>query len=324
MHRALFWFNLIFIVLIPLQSTAFDETNTISINQIAKIHSARIQQLNPGKAGILKNNNLSFSFETHKDQVTFNGTKLFLSKPVDYKKNQFFINKKDYLFTLCPLLNTKPHAGVKHSVQRIVIDPGHGGRDKGTQNTKLGIDEKSLTLDVAIRLKRHLEASGFAVQLTRARDEYVELKERCRLSNNYKADLFISIHFNATASNTATVRGIESYILPLANQPATGKQMNQPSKEYFSCEGNRNDAQNIRLAYYIQTALHKNLQTTDRGIKRARFAVLKDLKCPGILIECGFLTHPAESNLIHTAAYRNKLAEAIASGILEYHNFNLK
>ena len=194
------------------------------------------------------------------------------------------------------------------------MDPGHGGSDRGTRGESTR--EKDMTLDVARRVQRLLEAAGLKVIPTRTTDETVSLQERVDLTTERKADLFISIHFN---SGGGAASGIETYCVPPAGAAPTAS----PFRHLFdsedeSCPGNKYDERNVWLAQCVQRSLLRGTGATDRGVRRARFFVIRYATCPAILVEAGFLTNHAEEQRIMTTEYRDQLAKAIAGGILNY------
>jgi N-acetylmuramoyl-L-alanine amidase len=168
-----------------------------------------------------------------------------------------------------------------------------------------------------------LEAAGFKVILTRTNDTFVELEDRPALANRQKADLFISLHFNVGPPGEA--KGVEVYCLTPAKASSTnvGKwghisEISEWGPNTGSLAGNRRDNSNVLLAYQLQKSLVKNLSVEDRGIRRARFAVLRTAEMPAVLIEGGFLTDLVEQKKIADPKYRGRLAAAIVQGVLAY------
>ena len=242
------------------------------------------------------------------------GIKVFLSRSVDVYRDNLTITGTDYQKVLVPLLwrsNALPKG-----VRRIVIDPGHGGKDVGKICNRTEYTEKSATLDTAFRLKSLLEKRGFEVILTRKEDVFINLDDRAAMANRVKADLFISVHYNSSRPGDTTSSGIETYCLTPKGQLSTNK---AKAKADVTAEpGNRMDYFNVQLAWSVQRQLINNTGAEDRGVRRARFAVLRPLNCPGILIEGGFMSSKEEGAKIAKPAYRQKLAEAIAAGITDY------
>ena len=286
----------------------------VSLNKVAKQLRGNLHT--KGKKVILKTPHQSYLFEQHKRKAFLNGNPIALGAPVVKKYHQFFIAKQDYETLLHPLANPTAIKRNQTRLKKIVLDAGHGGKQTGSINQSLKLVEKKYTLDLAIRVAHRLKKKGYKVYLTRSEDKALGLKERSAFANKVSADLFISLHFNSVKSSK--VRGIETFVL----SPKGLLSFNQPSihrsiHEHYS--GHQFNQLNTLLAYIIQTSLIKKTQTKDRGVKRARFGVLKNLNCPGILVELGFLSNFNEGRKIQTETYRNQLADAIVSGIINYH-----
>jgi N-acetylmuramoyl-L-alanine amidase len=216
-------------------------------------------------------------------------------------------------------------------VSRIVIDAGHGGHDPGAQAN--GIDESELTLDVAQRLEKLLEAQpGFDVVLTRSSDEYIALEERTAIANREGADLFLSIHANA--SKQPTVTGVETYFLNFATNPtaeavaarenaSSGQTMGTLPDILKAIALNNKLAESRELATIVQTSLVRRLSMQnkavhDLGVKQAPFVVLIGAQMPSVLAEISFLTNHSDAVLLKQSAYRQKIAQALCDGIVKY------
>jgi N-acetylmuramoyl-L-alanine amidase len=216
-------------------------------------------------------------------------------------------------------------------VGRIVIDPGHGGRDPGAQGP--GYTEAALTLDIALRLERLLaKEPGVEVVLTRRTDEYVGLQERTAIANREGADLFLSIHANASRNRSA--RGVESYLLNFASTPEAAAVAARENASSTLTMSHLNDlvkqiALNSKLdesrdlARHVQTSMVRRLrasnqQVKDLGVKQAPFVVLVGASMPSVLVEVSFLTNKQEGRLMGTGAYRQRIAEALLDGVRRY------
>lgn len=171
----------------------------------------------------------------------------------------------------------------------VVVDPGHGGSDKGSNWH--GVYEKKLSLDLAIRVQRMLKAKGVPAVLTRSSDKDVSLDERAGIANRQQHFIFVSLHFNGHRNTSYT--GIESFYYP-------------------------GSAKGRRLAGKIQHELGKRIHTKNRGIKPARLKVLRLTKGPAVLIECGFLSNGWERDRCNAAWLREIIAEEIVEGIMAY------
>ena len=255
--------------------------------------------------------------ENKKPYITIGGIKVFLTEALTLIKGNLAIDRVDYDKVLVPLIwRNKAPFGI--GFRRIVIDPGHGGKDPGIVSKMYNYAEKSATLDTALRLKIILEKLGFEVLLTREKDNFVDLSDRCDYANKVKADLFISLHFNGAGPKDTTTSGFETYCLTVAGESSTNQSKKTASG--IMLPGNRLDALNVLLAWSVQIRAVQKLGTEDRAVKRARFAVLKSLNCPGILVEGGFVSSQTEGAQIADPNYRQKLAESIATGIIDYCN----
>jgi N-acetylmuramoyl-L-alanine amidase len=244
-------------------------------------------------------------------EMQFNGTSVFLSHPVVGRDNGFYVSAFDMETALAPLIRPERAAG---GIRTICLDPGHGGKDPG--NLEGSQQEKKYTLLLAQELRAQLTKLGFKVVLTRTKDSFVDLDDRSALAKKLGADLFVSLHFNAIGSSKSTVRGAETYCLTPAGASSTNARGVGAGTGAY--RGNQNDDQNLLLAYHIQKSLVACLSTEDRGVRRARFAVLRDVSVPAVLIEAGFMSHPSEGKKIFGPAYRKQMAQAIAQGIVAY------
>jgi N-acetylmuramoyl-L-alanine amidase len=199
-------------------------------------------------------------------------------------------------------------------IKTVVLDPGHGGVEKGAASS-YG-NEKDFTLDVALKLRPLLQAKGFQVVMTREKDELVPLHERARIANATRDSIFVSIHFNATDYNGAAT-GFEIYSLTPRGAPSTSD--NALLERFLNMQaGSPVDAPSVILSTSVYHAMLGHMPEFDRGVKRARFAVLRLTSIPAILVEGGFLTEREESRLIARPEWRAKLAQAIAIGIENY------
>ena len=208
----------------------------------------------------------------------------------------------------------------------VVIDPGHGGGDSGA--VAHGMVEKDLNLDVGLRVARVLRSQGVVVWLTREDDHFVPLEDRVRQANALPGAIFVSIHFNdASGDGKAAGRasGIETFYSETKEAPPTGwvwasllggakggVSSNQPGGGAWAVREGQT------LADTIQGSLISGTAAADRGIKERGLYVTRRVMGPAVLVEGGFVSHPAESKLLGDPAYRQKLADSVAAGILRY------
>ncbi len=248
-------------------------------------------------------------FTPQKRFGSFNGTVLTYDFAPAVLGGALYVSAADFENHLQPFLNNRSLRAV--GVRTILLDPGHGGADRGAAGARF--TEKSLTLQVALKVKAELEKMGYRVLMTRVNDRALSLSQRAGAANYAKADMLISIHMNAAGNRS--VRGIETFALTAPGAPSSGSE----KVLYNRYLGNGALANSAALAWSVQNAMIRATGASDRGVKRARFVVLRETRCPAILIECGFISNRADENLLGSAAYREKLANAIAQGIRNYH-----
>lgn len=218
-------------------------------------------------------------------------------------------------------------------VRTIVIDPGHGGKDPGTENQMLHLSEKDITLDIALQLKNLFQkAPELTVILTREQDQTMTLEERTAIANSNKADLFISIHVNSAPRKSA--HGIESYYLNMTSDPwamevaalenkVNGKSIGEMSDIVEQIVKHAQVSESKVFTENIQANLVSRLQrkyksAQDLGVKKAPFFVLAGAGMPASLVEVSFLSNAAEGKCLRLPAYRGAIAEGLYSGILDY------
>lgn len=291
-------------------------TTYLNLAEVARRLGMEYSEPERGKEARLSSRWTTMDYQLHQRHFMLNGRRVALGNPIAASQGKLYISERDFTKTIQPLLTPQVFRDSLPALRHIVIDPGHGGNDPGATNTELGLLEKNLTLALARRLQVKLEAMGYRVTLTRTRDEFMGLEQRAEFANRSGADLFISLHFNAVASGS-NVSGIETFVLTPQGQPSTAS-ANLSAQDRLSLPGNRQDIWNALAGYHIQDALVAATGARDRGLRRARFAVLRSLNCPGVLIEGGFVTHPVEGRNLGSAAYRERLADAIAEGVLNY------
>jgi N-acetylmuramoyl-L-alanine amidase len=216
-------------------------------------------------------------------------------------------------------------------VSRIVLDPGHGGHDPGVRGN--GVSEAELVLDVSLRLKKLLEKQpGMEVVMTRDSDVFIPLEQRTAIANREGADLFLSIHANA--SRNLKARGVETYFLNFAANPeaeavaarensASGQTMHRLPDIVRAITLNNKIDESRDFADTVQKAMvrslsSKNRELQDRGVKQAPFVVLIGAGMPSVLAEISFVSNKQEGQLLKTAAYRQQIAEALLDAIVKY------
>ena len=254
--------------------------------------------------------NIRMALTLDSQRISLNGVHIWLSAPVAVARGEPWVTVLDLVRSIEPVLNPRRARG---RVRTICLDAGHGGHDTGNREGRR--QEKDYTLALARELSAQLTKAGYRVLLTRNRDTYLDLGERSGLANHAKADVFLSLHFNA-GGNGGDARGPEVYCLTPVGASSTNARGEGAHAGAFA--GNVNNSQNMALAYHLQRALVQRPGVEDRGVKRARFAVLRTAEMPAALIEGAFMSNPTEMSRINDATWRRQLAEAIVRGVRSY------
>ena len=286
----------------------------------AKANDFKLTWVREDEPFTLTNRFSTLLFKTDSQWAEINGVRIWLCKPITVVGRHVCVSSLDLNTSIDPILF--PQTNEVHStIQTICLDPGHGHQDTG--GVFGGYMEKQYTLPLAEELAGQLEAAGFKVILTRTNDTFVELEDRPALANRQKADLFISLHFNIGPPGEA--KGVEVYCLtpPKASSTNVSRwghigEISEWGNDTALVPGNRFDNWNVLLAYDLQKSLVKTLSANDRGVRRARFAVLRTAAMPAVLIEGGFLSDSVEQKKIADPKYRAHLATAIVQGVLNY------
>ncbi|MEO8044619.1 MAG: N-acetylmuramoyl-L-alanine amidase [Spartobacteria bacterium] len=261
----------------------------------------------------LDNGKISLEVQLDSREILINGVRAWLCFPVMERDGEYLISRVDLAKTLEPQLRPQMITNLGQ-FKTVILDAGHGGSDKGAISN-YGC-EKDFALDVARNIKPLLEAKGLNVKMTRDRDVFVPLELRARIANASKDAIFVSIHFNATNSNPSA-QGFEIFSLTPRGAPSTDD--DALALRFMNMQaGSPVDAPSLALSMSVYHSVLGHFSEFDRGIKRARFAVLRLTQIPAILVEGGFLTERGESRLIAQSTWRQKLAQSIATGIINY------
>jgi N-acetylmuramoyl-L-alanine amidase len=261
----------------------------------------------------LQNKWNQIEFQTDSRSLWINGTLVSLNEPTLKLGRKWAINVADFNKTIEPAVRPKQFLKTA-GIRVVVLDPGHGGDDNGASSPR-NVQEKLVVLDVAKRVKKRLEAAGINVELTRESDRAMALSSRCSKAAALNADLFVSIHANSAANRK--VRGIETFILSLPGRYSSNS-YGDSTPSLTVNPGNRYDLANMALGYRLQQNLIKATGQEDRGVKRARFEVLRDAPCPAALVEVAFLSNAEDEAMVIDAAGRDRIARGIADGITAY------
>lgn len=301
------------------------KVDLVNLNEVAARLGLTLSADPKGEKLTLTERGRRMELEVDSREVLVDGLRVFLGGPVRAGRGDFWVSKADYTGCLAPMLRPSLIAPRPPRVRVIAIDPGHGGADNGMENATLGLKEKVLTLDVAERLKKLLEARGYKVMLTRKDDRALhpekakDFERRIDLANDAGADVFVSIHFNSLYPDKKT-GGTEVYTFTRAGQRSDRSWGfgQEDDAERAPSPVNQFDAASALLAHSIHRATIGELKTVDRGHKTMHSVVLRGLVCPAVLVESVFLSNDREGRLAGTPAYRQRIAAAMAEGIEDY------
>jgi N-acetylmuramoyl-L-alanine amidase len=250
----------------------------------------------------------TLTLEGDSRKAEIGGVTVMLSFPVIAKSGTVLVSELDLRTTIEPLVALHPRRKLLHT---ICLDPGHGGHDTGKIDGRNL--EKNYTLLLASEVASLLKKAGFNVVFTRTRDKTLELSERADLARKQGADLFVSLHYNAGPSD---VQGLEVYCLTPAG--ANSSNAGGGKSSHVASTGNSNDNNNVVLAYHLQRTIVHETGLEDRGMKRARFEVLREASMPAVLIEGGFMSNRVDAKKIYDSTFRKRMARAIVDGISAY------
>ena len=273
---------------------------------------------------------IDFQLKEKTDKVSAYFDRNFDELKLYFYSKDFYNPKVDNLNKVATELNA-----TKHTIKKIIIDPGHGGEDKGAVS-KSGVMEKDVVLKIAYKLAKELQKRGYEVILTRYTDVYVPLKDRTGIANSNNGDLFISIHLNASYRKAS---GAETYILSLDGYKQVSDTVAFENREIKSGKSNKDKDQNQgspvsfilwdmaqreyikdseKFGEYIQEGLNNLMGIRDRGVKQAPLVVLKGLDMPGVLVEVGFLSNPVEETKLKSEWYQDKVVKVLANSVDRY------
>jgi N-acetylmuramoyl-L-alanine amidase len=258
----------------------------------------------------------SIRFKLGNSDIYLDGVHYVMSFPIESGDHDWLVSRMDVIKLFDPILRPSEISD-RHAIRGVVIDPGHGGSDNGAASS-LGY-EKNYTLETAFILEGILRAAGLRTVLTRRTDVFVDLYERAHIASLYPDYAFVSIHYN---SAEAEAHGLETYCLAPRGAASTSSAYLSRA-DIYRLPGNDYDAQNILLASLVHSEiirLNPGDTTADRGVKRARFVVIKQNVLPAILVEGGFLSNHLEARRVDRDDYRRHLAEAIARGVIRFAN----
>lgn len=292
---------------VPAATTATTATGYQSLLLWGKKYGLKAYWIKKDKVLRLADGSHTLELEVDRSCIVINGVRVWIGKPVKIVSGRISIDAQDIATALDPIVSPK----ARKTVQVVLLDPGHGGSQPGA--TYQGKKEKDYVFLIAKETQRLLQQNGLKVVMTRPGDQTLGLSARSDMSARTKADLFVSIHLNAASSSSA--KGAEVF----TTTPA-GAQSTNPDRSGSRAKttGNANDAYNVLLAYQIQQELTRQIGFDDRGVRRDRLGVLVSNPVPAVLVEAGFITNTEDQKRIFVKSERDRVARAIADGILNY------
>lgn len=278
-------------------------------------------------------------------KMLVNGSEVELDRPVLQSRGTVYVPTSfmrsglsrivDSLYASKPQgLMPPEEASKKFTIRSIILDPGHGGKDPGAIGVRLHLKERNLTLAIAKKLRDELSSQGINVIMTRDTDTFIPLPRRTELANKAGADLFISVHINA--ARTRMLNGFECYYLSEATDDnaralealensslqlgdtAAATHSSGVDKALWDLTLTENRRESATLASYICRSVEANMEIRNRGIRTAKFFVLKGTRMPAVLLEMGYISNIAEERKMSDGAYWDRMVDAIAKGIIRY------
>jgi N-acetylmuramoyl-L-alanine amidase len=292
------------------RSISFNGREYVRVSSWARTNGYTLRWVAPEQELHVLSPRMSLVLTHDSRKIRLNGIGVWISGPVVMREQDAFIPALDIPTTLRPLLS--PRRAASPSIRVICLDPGHGGEDTGKRDGSRY--EKQFTLLLARELGAQLTKAGYKVVYTRTSDRKVDLPARPQMAQAARADLFLSLHYNAFEGPAP--QGLEVYCLTPVGASSTNA--NGEGADSPASIGNRWDDRNVQLAYELQKTLVRRLGREDRGMRRARFAVLRDAAMPAVLIEGGFMSNPGEAKWIYSPAERARYARTIIEAISNF------
>jgi len=288
----------------------------VSLRSFCQFYGFAYQAPSGNDRFVSRNATHSISLKLGTCDMYLDGVHYVMSYAIESGDHDWLVSRMDVIKLFEPILRPTEISD-RHAIRGVVIDAGHGGSDNGA-TSRLG-NEKTYTLDTAYRLDAILRAAGLKTVFTRRTDVFVDLYERAHIASLYPDYCFVSIHFNSAMEEA---RGLETYCLSPRGAASTSSRY-LTRGDIQKLTGNDDDTQNILLASMVHSEiirLNPGDATADRGVKRARFVVIKQNVLPAILVEGGFVSNHMEAARVNRSDYRQSLAQAIARGVIRFVN----
>jgi N-acetylmuramoyl-L-alanine amidase len=321
---------------------AFNGAEYISVAKLCDFYNLDYKYDSFAQAASIRKGSSRIVVRAGGERALVNGEMVKLDRPVTSSAGTLFVPLSFVKAKIGPIIGYIPPAKFKlplegprrFTIKTIVLDPGHGGNDPGALGRRSHLREKDLTLKLARKLKALLEDAGLRIIMTRDSDTFIPLPRRSEIANKSGADLFVSVHINA--SRARSLRGFECYYLSNAtddnaraleafensslkmDEAASAEHSRSLDKTLWDMTLTENRLESAQLAGYICASIDDSLTMGNRGVRTARFYVLKHTNIPAVLTESGYVSNRYEELKLKDPEFLDRGAESLAQGILRY------
>jgi N-acetylmuramoyl-L-alanine amidase len=273
--------------------------------------------------------------------ILVNGSEKTLDRPVVMDGGTVFVPMSFIRNNLAPVIGeglrgtpAAPEITAKYTIRTVVLDPGHGGNDPGALGGRSRVKEKDMALALARKLREILQENGIKVVMTRDSDTFIPLSKRARIANNSGADLFVSLHINASRSRS--LKGFECYFLSNATddnaraleaaenaslklgEEASAEMSGRLERTLWDMTLTEDRREAAILSGYICDSVKNDINIGNRGLRTARFYVLKFTRIPAVLVEAGYISNKYDEAKLKDPAFLGKIAKSVAAGIIRF------
>jgi N-acetylmuramoyl-L-alanine amidase len=307
-----------------------------SLKELSEKHHLSLEWDRVSQAVTLRGAELEAKGLIGSEVVMLGNERVYLSSPMERRRGDILV-PVDFQHKIIDRMfkGAEPLVSIRR-FSRIVVDAGHGGKDPGTIGRSSGVHEKDIVLDISRRLKKALEGRGYAVVMTRERDEFISLARRTEIASKAKAELFVSIHANSNPQSS--IQGMEIYTHRLLGQKERLEDQRQINHQFLfkglamkqgdpALERTVSDmlyrfkqSETEPLASYVARSMAYSIKMKNRGVRPSGFFVLRNTLIPAMLIEVGYLSNIKEERLLRNDDYRQSLADSLAQSIAQYSN----
>ena len=322
--------------------STFNRSEYVALDKLCDFYGLEYKYDSFARTALIRKGSNQVVVMAESERALFNGEIIKIDKPVTMSGNALFLPLSFVRNNLGPIISRMPSAKApaetkgpkRFAIRSIVIDPGHGGNDPGAMGRRSHVKEKDLTLRLARKLKALLEDGGIKVIMTRDSDTFIPLPRRSEIANRSGADLFVSVHINA--SRARSMRGFECYYLSNATddnaraleafengslkmgEAASAEHSRPLDKTLWDMTLTENRLESAELAGSICNSIDESLTMGTRGVRTARFYVLKHTNIPAVLVEAGYVSNKYEELKLKDPEFLDRIAESVAQGILRY------